>query len=168
MGGASRATGSMLIDLRGFNGAEILINRGASGPSHSTANSIYYYLRHANTAGTAQVPVTAADVTFDAIGAANVSGGCLTQSTTGRIYTARTTFRALGLGAYPTGYPAGSVTLALDSEKVGYRGNRRYLRVGYVCSGAAATATGTGYGNTSITVLRGRPQQAPLPGLPLE
>jgi len=169
MAGGTSATGSMQVDLRGFNGAEVLITRSASGPSFSSTNSIYYYLRHGNTAGAAQVPVTGADVTFDVLGAASVSGGNLSQSAvTGRIYTARTTFRQLGLGAYPTGYPAGSVTLGLDCVRVGYKGNRRYLRIGYVASGAAGTATGTGYGRNSITVVRGRPSEAPLTASPRE
>lgn len=168
--GAGKATGSMLVDLAGFSAAEILITRAGTGASYSTANSIIFYARHGNTLGAAQVKVPEDDLIFDPVGVAGISGAysadTASTGTTGRIYTARTTFKDLVVaGAYPTGYREGSVTLALSNIKVGYKGTRRYLRVGFLASGAAATNTGggPGYGLVGITVVKGRPGQAPIP-----
>ena len=164
--GGTSATGSILADLRGFSSSEIVITRDGTG-AYTTANSVYFYARHSNTLGAAQVKVPASDLVFDLVGTAGISGAYSsdTASTgaTGRIYTLRTTFKNLtNPGVYPTGYQAGSVTLALNTVKVGYKGTRRYLRVGFVASGAAGTTTGA-YGNVGITIVKGRPAIAPVP-----
>ncbi len=167
---AGRTTGSMLVDLAGFSAAEILITRNGSGTCYSTANSIIIYARHGNTLGAAQVKIPADDLIFDPVGVAGISGAYSADTTaagtTGRIYTLRTTFKQLETaGVYPTGYAVGSVTLALSNIKVGYKGTRRYLRVGYLSSGACASNTGAGpgYGGVAITVVKTRPGQAPIP-----
>lgn len=103
-------TDSAIVDLQGYNSAEIALAIGAGGIAFTAANKIEFVLTHSDD-GVTFTPVTVNDV----LGVAAVNNGIV---------------KAL-VAAHA----------APQSYRLGYKGNRRYLKLTADFSGAHGTGT---------------------------
>jgi len=129
------ASGSGYADLAGYDAATILIGIGGTGSTVGAASNVKFYVYHSDTATSAG---TAAVAAADIIGVTPTSGLVLSLAT-------------------PTACAA-----AAGITRVGYVGGKRYIRIMYAASGAATGATGAETVKVMVSVVKGRPQLAPV------
>jgi hypothetical protein len=129
-------SGSTVVDLQGYNGAEIVLGFKGSGATYVAASALKFTVLHGNTSTAA----TGAIGTNDLIGNGHTSGVIMNINSEA----------------------AATAAVAAGCERWGYIGGKRYLRVRYSASGVATSATGANTVQFTGMVIKGLPAVAPV------